>query len=443
MEKKITLFNLAIPIFGELVLFVMLGIVDVIMLTKVSDQAAGAVGATNQIISLINIIFSIISAGTGVLVSQYIGAKEKTEGHKAIVVSLVVISMVGILCSFALVIFGEPILKLIGISEGLMSYAKTYINIVGGFMFVQSILNVSTVTMRTYGYAKQTLAITAGMNVINIIGDAVLIFGLFGLPKLGVAGVAIATSGSRTIAATIALIYIFRKIVPISTLRHIKEFPFYILRKLLKVGLPAALENMSYNLSQIVISSIILYNLGETMYITRTYVWTMCSIAFIFSIAIGQANQMIVGRLVGEKKFDEAYHACLKNFKVSFYIAVVIGIVFYFFGSNIMELFTDNPEIIMWGGATAMVNAFLEPGRTFNIVIINGLRGSGDVIFPVVMAMIFMWGIAVLGSYFFGVILGWGLPGIWFALLLDEWTRGFIMYGRWRSKKWTTKSLVG
>jgi Na+-driven multidrug efflux pump len=89
-----------------------------------------------------------------------------------------------------------------------------------------------------------------------------------------------------------------------------------------------------------------------------------------------------------------------------------------------------------------MVDAFLEPGRNFNLVLINGLRGAGDVIFPVVMAVISMWGLGVLGGYIFGVVLGYGLPGIWLGLLLDEWIRGICMLWIWNSKKWVKKAMV-
>lgn len=441
-EKKITLVSLALPIFFEAILFIMLGFVDIIILSRISDQAAGAVGATNQIMSFFNIVFAIISSGTAVLISQFIGAKEGKEAQKTVIVSLSVILIIGALCSFILVIWSEAILGLIGVTSGLMSYGKTYLGIVGGFLFVQGVLNICTVSMRSYGHSKETLYITASMNILNIIGDLILGFGLLGLPALGVTGVAIATSFSRVVATIIALVYVFKRLIPISTIQYLRTFPRRILSKLLRVGVPSAMENMSYNISQLAVTSIILYNLGETMYITRTYVWTMLSISFIFSISIGMANQMLVGRLVGEEKFEEAFHECMKNFRLSFLLSLLVGAVFYFFGHQLIGIFTDDPVIIAWGGTVAMINAFLEPGRTFNIIIINGLRGAGDVIFPVVIAIIFMWLLAVGGGYFFGVILKWGLPGIWIGLLLDEWFRGLIMYGRWQNRKWITKSLV-
>ena len=438
MVKKVTLLNLALPNFVEMLFFSLLGICDMFILSRVSDEAAGAVGASNQIITFTNIVFNIICIGASVLISQYIGAKNKQSTQKAIIGSYIMVFSVGIVCSILLFLFGKNILQFIGITPGLLDNAVTYIKIFGGMIFTQSLLNISTVVMRTHGYAKETLAITAGMNILNVITVSTLIFGF----HMGVAGAAIATTISRSIAMIAAMVFVWKNILEKEALRYIRNFPKDIMRDLIKIGLPSALENISYNVSQIAVTSIILYNLGETAYITRAYTLQIVFIFLTISMAIGQANQILVGRLVGEGDFDEAYRTCLKNFKTSLILSIGYGIILFFFGGVFVRIFTLDPEIIKWSTLIFMVDAFLEPGRTFNIVIIGGLKGAGDVIFPVIMAVIFMWGVAVTGSYLFCVVLGFGLPGIWVAMALDEWMRGFIMFFRWRSRKWTTKSLI-
>lgn len=438
MVKRVTLTSLAVPIFLELLFFSLLGICDMFILSRVSDEAAGAVGACNQIIGFTNIVFNIICIGASVLISQYIGAKNEQSTQKAIIGSYMIVLSVGILCSIILFFFGRNILQFIGVTPGLLKYAEVYIRIFGGMIFMQALLNISTVIMRTHGYAKESLAITAGMNILNVVTVSVLIFGF----KMGVAGAATATSLSRSVAMIVAVSFVWKHILEKESLGYIRNFPKKIMKELIRIGLPSALENISYNVSQLVVTSIILFNLGETAYITRAYTLQIIIIFLTLSMSIGNANQILVGRLVGEGNYDEAYHTCLKNFKASFLLAIGYGAVLFFFGGTFIRIFTADPEIVKWSSLVLMVDAFLEPGRTFNMVIINGLKGSGDVIFPVIMAVIFMWGVAVTGSYLLGVVLGLGLPGIWAAMSLDEWSRGFIMLFRWRSRKWTTKSLV-
>jgi Na+-driven multidrug efflux pump len=107
-----------------------------------------------------------------------------------------------------------------------------------------------------------------------------------------------------------------------------------------------------------------------------------------------------------------------------------------------MSLFTDNKEIIKTGSTLLLLCLILEPGRTFNLVVINSLRATGDAVFTVKMGVLSMWGIAVPLSYFLGIHYGLGLAGVWIAFITDEWLRGIIMYYRWKSRAWESKVLV-
>ncbi|ACL70598.1 MATE family efflux transporter [Halothermothrix orenii] len=442
MEKRKSLFQLAVPIFIETLLFMLLGIADIFMLSQFDDRAAGAVGASNQVIGNLNLIFAIISAGTAVLVAQNVGAKNKREIERVCSISLVMNFVIGLLVSITMIFFGDVILTKMGVTRSLMGYASNYIKIVGGALFVQSILNTVTVIIRSHGYTRESMLITVGMNILNIFGDAVFIFGLFGAPVLGVKGVAIATTVSRILATIIAFIFLFKGLVPVSMFKYLYDKPVGTFKKLIKIGFPSAMENMSYSLAQTVIMSIILLNLGEQAYIARTYIWTLSWFVVLFSISIGQANQIMIGQLTGAGKVEEAYHTGLNNFKTAMLFSVLGGIALIIFRRKLIGIYTDNQDIILIGSITLIVDAFLEPGRTFNIVLINGLRGAGDVIFPVVMAIISMWGLGVTTAYYFGVVLGLGLPGIWMGLILDEWFRGVCMLFRWRGKKWVRKVMV-
>jgi len=267
MVRKVTLFSLAVPLFIEMLLFSMLGIVDTFILSRVSDEVAGGVGACNQIINFTKIVFNIICIGANVLVSQYIGAKSRESAQKAMVSSYVLVTAVGLAGSFVLFFYGKPILQLMGVTANLLDHAQTYIRIVGSMMFMQAILNLSTVLMRTHGYSKETLGITIAMNLINVVGDIILIFGF----NMGAAGAAYATCLGRVVAMLIAFRFVCKNILERNAFRHLRNFPVPIIRDLIRIGLPSAFENICYNLSQIVVSGMILYNLGETAYITRTY----------------------------------------------------------------------------------------------------------------------------------------------------------------------------
>lgn len=440
--SRLSLFKLAWPIFLELFLITLVGFVNVFILSKYDSVAAAAVEATIQILWNFLLVFAIISIGTSVLVAQNVGAKRPEEIDKVAAVSLFFNAILGVMASLILLFGGKKILMFMGIADNLLSYAHTYLLLAGGFIFFDAMLSSADAILKGFGRTKQCLAITAFMNVLNLIGSVVLGLGALGVPAMGVQGVGIAAVCSKGIAVCAALIYLFTKLLKIDILRHLLQFPKTQFKQLLKIGFPAAMENMSYNLSQTVLMMIIIVHLGADAYITRTYAWSIIKMAFLFSLAIGQANIIMIGQLVGAKKFDEAEKVGMHNFLIAFGSAWVIGCILFLFRYHFMGIFTVDPSILALGAIIFAIDAFLEPGRTFNIVLIYGLRGAGDVNFPVIVAILSMWSVTIGLGYYLGVILGFGLPAIWALMLVDEWLRGLCMLWRWKSGVWKTKVMV-
>lgn len=440
--NRFALFKLAWPIFLEQFLIMLVGFVNVFILSKYDSVAAAGVEATNQIVWNFLLVFAIISMGTSVLVAQNFGARRQEAIDKIAAVSLLMNASLGIVVSLTLLTCGKSILIRLGIADNLLNYAHTYMQIVGGFIFFDALLSSADAILKGYGRTRQCLAITAFMNVLNLIGSVLLGLGAAGFPALGVQGVAIAAVCSKGVAVAAALLYLFANMLKIDILRHLLAFPVRELKQLLTIGFPAAMENMSYNLSQTILMMIIIVHLGADAYITRTYAWSVIKMAFLFSLAIGQANIIMIGQLVGARNFAEAEKAGMQNFKIAFGAAWVIGGLLFLFRYQLMEIFTHEPGIIALGTVVFMIDAFLEPGRTFNIVFIYGLRGAGDVLFPVFMAIVSMWSITIGLGYYLAVVLGYGLPGLWMVMLIDEWFRGLAMLWRWRSGVWKSKAMV-
>ena len=430
-----SLFKLAWPIFIEQALIIMVGVVNVYILSRYNSSAAAAVEGCTQVLWNVFLVFAVISLGTSVLVAQNVGAGNRERIDKTAAVSLLLSLGLGLSASVGLTFFGEELLLFLGLSEGLLAHAKTYLLLVGGFVFLDALLFSSDAILKGFGRTRQCLAVTATMNVLNLCGSAVLGLGLLGFPALGVWGVALAAVGSKAVAVALVQGYLFTRLLKPAIFRHLLSFPFLELRQVLKIGFPAAMESMSYTLSQTVLMALILTYLGSEAYVARTY-------AFLFSLAIGQANVIMIGQLVGAGRFDEAAHVGMRNFRIAFAAAWVLGLGLFMGRTELMRIFTVEEAVISLGALVFMIDAFLEPGRTFNIVLISGLRGAGDVQFPVVMAVLSMWSVNIGLGYYLGVVLGYGLPGIWAAMLVDEWIRGLAMLWRWRSGAWRSKALV-
>ena len=440
--KKLKLFNLAWPIFVETSLFMLLGFVDVFVLSRYDDLAASSVNTANQAVSIVTIVFTVISGASAVLISQYLGAGKRENASRIAALSIALNFVIGIIISLILLIFSKPILIFIGAKGDLLEFSGQYLSIVGGSIFFQSVLGAMAVIIRNHGMTRISMYVTVGMNIINTGLDIVLVLGLFGLPKMGVLGVAIATTFSRFVGMIILGIVLFKKVEKITIFKLLKPFPKSDLADIFKIGIPSALETFLYNLSQLVITSLVLNFLTETELITKTYVQNITMFFYLFAMSIAQASQIIIGHLVGANETDEAYRQGLKSYFCALGITSAVCVVGVVFRTQLISIFSSDAEVIALGANILLLNVILEFGRTTNLVLIACLRGSGDVFFPTACAIFSNWLISVFGSYILAVVLGMGIYGLWIALAADECVRGILMILRWKSGKWKAKRIV-
>jgi len=204
---------------------------------------------------------------------------------------------------------------------------------------------------------------------------------------------------------------------------------------LLNIGIPSAGENLSYQLSQVVITSFVV-TMGTASLAGRVYILNISMLCFLFTVAIAQGTQLLVARYIGGKQYDRALKRGVKTLKIAMVTSLAAALVMAAIGSPILEVFTDNYEILAIGLPVLWAIVFTEPGRAMNIVLMSSLKSSGDVRFPVVIGIISMWGLAVTLSYTLGITFGLGLLGVWMAQGIDEWFRGIFAYRRWKSKPW-------
>ncbi len=439
--SKKTLFSLTIPIFLELLLVTIVGNIDTIMLGYYSDEAVGAIGGITQLLNIQNVIFSFINMATSILTAQFLGAKDYKRVKQVISVSLVLNIILGLVLGGIYLFFWKSLLKKINLPEELVGIGKYYFQMVGGLCLFQGIILSCGAILKSHGRATETLIINVGVNILNILGNALFIFGWLGMPVLGPTGVGISTIISRGIGCVVAFYtmckycnFTFRK-------KYITPFPFKTIKNILSIGFPTAGEHLAWNIGQLMIVAMV-NTMGTTIITARTYLMLISSFIMTLSIALGQGTAIQVGHLVGAGEIKEVYNKCLKSVKIAFIFAFVTTSIVCLLRKPIMNIFTTNLDILEASLKIFPLMILLEMGRVFNIVIINSLHAAGDIKFPMFIGISFVFTIAVLFSYIFGISLGWGLVGIWIANALDEWIRGLAMYFRWKSKKWQNKSFI-
>lgn len=440
-KKKLTLFALTWPIFIEVLLHMLMGNADTLMLSQYSDDAVAAVGVSNQILSVVIVMFGFVAAGAAILVAQNLGANKHKDAGSISVTSLSVNLWFSLLLSFGLFIFSEQILNVMDLPASLMGEAIDYMNIVGGLIFVQAMLMTIGAILRSYGHTKDTMFVTIGMNILNVIGNYFVIFGPFGLPVFGVEGVAYVTAVSRAVGFLVLLVLLVKRVAGGLPWRSFYHYEKAHLKNLLNIGVPSAGEQLSYNASQMVITYYVA-QMGATAITTKVYAQNLMMFIFLCSIAIGQGTQILIGHLIGAKETEQAYRQCMRSLKFAILISLSVAVVFYFSSDILLGLFTSDQAIITTGSILLLMTIVLEPGRAFNLVVINSLRAAGDVRFPVIIGILSMWGVQVTLAWILGLHYAYGLVGIWIGFIVDEWLRGLIMLRRWKSKVWVQKSFI-
>ena len=320
--------------------------------------------------------------------------------------------------------------------EELIVDAKVYLNIVGGFVFLQALFMSFSAIFRSNGLMKQSMYVSVVVNILNIVGNAIL------LPSMGIAGIAISSIFSRFIG--LILVYLlFRKSVSGNLhVKYLKPFPYNTFKQLIKIGLPAGGESVAYNISQMIILTCVNV-LGTAVITARVYANMIAWFSFLYSSAVAQANQIIVGHLVGAKEDDAAYQRGLKTLWPAIAVTLVVSVTVHVFSDYIFGIFTSNQEILDLLKIITFIEIFLELGRAINLVLVRSMQAAGDTQYPVFIGILSMWGIATLFSYVFGNVLGWGLAGIWIAMALDECIRAIIFLIRFKRGGWRGKAIIG
>lgn len=434
-------FKMSVPIFVELLLQLLVGNVDQFMVSHYSQNSVAAIGNANQVMNIVIIVLNVMSVATTILLSQYLGADNRRKIGEVCNISVLIIAVTSLVTTAAIVILHRQIFVWMQIPEEIIGEASSYLLIVGSCILIQGLYMTFAAILRSFAMLGHVMMVSLIMNLLNIVGNAILINGLLGAPRLGIVGAAISTDVSKFIGLVIVFFLFLKKTgIGISPV-YFRPFPKDTAKKLLFIGLPSCGEELSYNLSQIVILGLI--NIfGTTVIATKVYCSMLANVAYVYTTAIAQATQIALGYLIGAGQLDRVSYRVKRTLGISILVSLSLILVIFLGSDWIFSLFTDDPAVHALGRKIILVEFLLELGRAVNIVMSRCLVAAGDVKVPVAVGVVFMWSVAVALGYLFGIVLGYGLVGIWIAMALDECVRAVVFLIRFRTGKWREKLMV-
>ncbi|MGJ9458442.1 MATE family efflux transporter [Oceanobacillus sp. CF4.6] len=426
---------LFIPILMEQFFSLLLGNVDVLMLSQYSDEAVAAVGLSNQILMVGLMILGIVSLGSSIQLMQLIGSPRKSYIKSIIRHSVYLNIVISLGLAIIFIVFGRTILSWIQTPAQLLDGAYVYLMVVGISLVFQSLITSMSTILRCFTFVKMVMAISIITNIINIIGNYIVILSPLEFLGTGIQGVATSTIIARLIGAILFIIYFIRLLPNYLSSFNTMKLEKKTIQSIFKLGFPSAMENVSYTTSQLIITGIIAI-FGTAMVTSKIYTQNITAIIFTLAASISLANQIIIGRYLGMDLKKEAKETTNQLIFKSVGIAILTATMLALSSSFIIPIFTDNPHIQEMVFMLVWMGVLLEPARMVNEIIIGALNTAGDVKFPTMVSILVTYLFTVPMSFLIGVYFGYGLVGVWIVFILDEWIRAIILYIRWSSESW-------
>jgi len=423
------------PVFVEVLLGALFGMVDMMMVGKIPGDTAAAVsavGMTNQPMFLGLSLIQALNVGGTAIIARYFGAK-KYNRMGSILKHVMILAMVFCVTPTAILmlIFAPEILSLLGGDATVINVGVDYFRIVTiGFIF-QSLSFTVTAALRGIGETKTPMKNNIIANSCNVLGNAILIYGMFGFPALGVTGAAIATAASNLIAMVLNVRYILSgKSILKLDFKEKFEFRVEVMHDLVRIGIPTALEQLALRFGVIMFLKIV-SGLGNNVYAAHQIALNVLSLSYSPAQAFGITASSLMGQSLGAKneKLAERYTKMCQ--RIGLTLAIMMSASIYFGATFLAGMYTDNVEIIQ-----NTVIAFVQPFQSHQLITSGALRGAGDTVWPLIAIFIGSCVIRLSVGYVFVNFFGWGLAGAWYAVFIDQFIRDMIILLRFRSGRW-------
>ena len=435
--KHQKLFLLFIPIFIETFLLMLSGMVDSFMVSRISDEAVGAIGTANSYFGMLFLVFAVISNGLLSVMSQYIGAGKKGVAFQARQLAIVFNFFLGLAFSLFFGFGAKWMVNVLGVSDALKRDAGIYLRIVGVGCLFDALIPVFSNYLRAFDKTRFTLYATAAGNIVNLVLDAIFLF----VFKWGVMGAAIATLIGKAIM--IGLCILFGHL-----LIHGLQYKDRVSRKLLisqiiHIGLPSAIEAAGYSLSMAAVMTLLNrmdpngFNANA-----RAYADQISRFSFAIAFSLAQANVILCGWQIGQGKQKDCYSSTSKAAAISGASCVLVGLTLALASFGYLKLLTNNDELARVIRILLFIDIGVEIGRAANLVYDNTLKSTGDSLFPMYISVPITLFCTIGGAYLFGMVLHMGVIGAYIGLVVDEIVRGVIMFVRWTSGKWEQKIIL-
>lgn len=427
--------KLIIPLVFEQLLSLLVGLADTIMISVVGEAAVSGVSLVDTVNVLIINVFVALGTGGAVVAGHYLGQKDPENAGRAAWQVNLFSAFSAIVVTILFMVFHDGLLRLMfgQVETAVMENAKSYLLITALSILPLAVYNACAALFRAMGDSRTTLYISILMNVINIVGNAILIYGA----DMGTAGAATATTVSRIVAAVLIFVMMFQKKRIINFRgKVIWRFEPVMIRKILYIGVPNSLENSLFQLGKILTLSMV-STYGTYAIAANAVCNTLAAFNMLPGLAINSAILAIVSVCIGAGEREQARYYTKKLMKLANLTLIVMSALIIASSGALMSLYHLSPEATKLGQQVLIYHAVMAVFFWIpSFSLPNAFRAAGDVMWPMVIAILSMWVFRLALSYILGTVCEIGLMGVWIAMSVDWIFRAICYMIRFRGDKW-------
>ncbi len=439
------IFRIAWPSLVELTLTSLSSMVDMMMVGSIGTGAISAVGLAAQPRFLFNTLIMALNTGATAVVARARGAGEHERANQILKQALFFTLVLSFASSVAGYFLSEPLIRFMsagGMADKTIADGVDYLRIQFIAFMPLALSMTITACLRGTGNSRVPMVYNMVANVVNVFGNYCLIGGHLGFPALGVRGASIATAFGTTVAFVMA-------VVSISNGKHYFHLKVFgekfklegkVIGAIAKVGIPALIENCIMRVGMIIFNRTVA-SLSETQYATHQVCMNIQSLSFMNGQAFAVSATSLVGQSLGKKRTDFAEHYSLRCRRMGLMVSIFLMLVFGIFGRQLVSLYNTDPDVLRLGAKIMLFVAVIQPVQCSQFVTAGALRGAGDTRATAVISFCTVLALRTSLALLFIKVLDLGVMGAWYAMLIDQCVRSFLVLMRYNTGKWKKVKL--
>jgi len=439
-ERKQSLRNeiirLALPMALQQFMTALVGACDAIMLGKLSQNAMSAVSLATQVTFVFNLFMYAFVTGENMFVAQYYGKGDYKGISKIFSLVTKACGVVAVIFLIGTFFFPRQIMAVLTNEEELITLGSEYLRVIGISYLLSSIAQTFLAIMKNCNAVNVSTLINSVMVILNIILNAVFIFGLFGAPRLGAAGVAIATASSRLVELVACVIVSFMSKNVKLNLTYMFIRSKVLFHDFMKLSLPALGNDVSWSVA-FSMYSVILGHLGTDAVAANSLVTVVRNIGSVFCFAIASAGTILLGNVMGKGDLEKSKVYASRMLKMTVIAGAIGGVIVFAITPLVMRFASLSDGAMHYLKYMLLINTYYIMGSAVNTALIAGVfRAGGDTKFGLICDTIDMWVYAVPLGFFAAFVLKLPVLWVYFLLCTDEFVKWPWVFHHYRQGKW-------